>query len=76
MTIGALYIKVWISAMGGCFSTSDLIEMIFDVCKGCAYMESIKFVHRDLAARNCLLTSTNPLIRKVKYMIVCKNTSK
>ena len=57
-------------------TTANLMEMMCDVCKGCAYMESMKFVHRDLAARNCLLTSTNPLIRKVKYMIVCKNTSK
>ena len=45
------------------FSTSDLIEMIFDVCKGCAYMELMKFIHRDLAARNCLLT----LNRKVRF---------
>ena len=47
------------------FSTSDLIEMIFDVCKGCAYMELMKFIHRDLAARNCLLT----LNRKVRFEI-------
>ena len=47
-------------------TAADLMEMICDVCKGCAYMELMKFVHRDLAARNCLLTSTNPLIRKVK----------
>ena len=56
-------------------TTANLMEMICDVCRGCAYMELMKFVHRDLAARNCLLTSTNPLIRKVKYMIVCKNTT-
>ena len=48
------------------FSTSDLIEMVYDVCKGCAYMELMKFIHRDLAARNCLLTSTDPLNRKVR----------
>ena len=47
-------------------TTADSMEMICDVCKGCAYMEFMKFVHRDLASRNCLLTSTNPLIRKVK----------
>ena len=46
-------------------TTADLMEMISDICKGCAYMELMKFVHRDLAARNCLLTSTDPLIRKV-----------
>ena len=44
---------------------ADLIEMIFDVCKGCAYMELMKFIHRDLAARNCLLT----LNRKVRFEI-------
>ena len=44
---------------------ADLMDMICDVCKGCAYMELMKFVHRDLAARNCLLTSTDPMIRKV-----------
>ena len=55
-------------------TTADLMEMICDVCKGCSYMELMKFVHRDLAARNCLLTSTNPLIRKVKF-IIYKNTS-
>ena len=49
------------------FSTSDLIEMVYDVCKGCAYMELMKFIHRDLAARNCLLTSTDPLNRKVRF---------
>ena len=54
---------------------ADLMEMICDICKGCAYMELMKFVHRDLAARNCLLTSTNPLIRKVKYKYVHPNIS-
>ena len=48
----------------------DLLEMITDVCKGCAYMELMKFVHRDLAARNCLLTSTDQLIRKVKFKFI------
>ena len=52
------------------FSTSDLIEMIFDVCKGCAYMELMKFVHRDLAARNCLLTYTDQLTRKVNFKFI------
>merc|ERR1719273_1367077 len=42
------------------------MEMISDVCKGCAYMELMKFVHRDLASRNCLLTYTDRHIRKVK----------
>ena len=46
-------------------TTTDLMEMISDVCKGCAYMELMKFVHRDLASRNCLLTYTDRHIRKV-----------
>ena len=46
-------------------TTADLMEMISDVCKGCAYMELMKFVHRDLASRNCLLTYTDLRIRKV-----------
>ena len=49
---------------------ADLMEMISDICKGCNYMELMKFVHRDLASRNCLLTSTDPLIRKVKYKYI------
>ena len=48
----------------------DLLEMITDVCKGCAYMELMKFVHRDLAARNCLLTYTDQLTRKVKFKFI------
>ena len=48
----------------------DLLEMITDVCKGCAYMELMKFVHRDLASRNCLLTYTDRLIRKVNYKYI------
>ena len=46
--------------------TQDIIAILTDICKGCAYMELMKFVHRDLAARNCLLTSTDPMKRKVK----------
>lgn len=34
----------------------DLMEMCLDVAKGCAYLESVRFVHRDIAARNCLVT--------------------
>ena len=48
---------------------ADLMDMICDVCKGCAYMELMKFVHRDLASRNCLLTYTDRLIRKVNYKL-------
>ena len=46
-------------------TTADLMEMISDVCKGCAYMELMKFVHRDCASRNCLLTYTDLRMRKV-----------
>ena len=34
----------------------DLMDMCLDVAKGCAYLESVRFVHRDIAARNCLVT--------------------
>ena len=44
---------------------ADLMDMICDVCQGCAYMELMKFVHRDLASRNCLLTYTDLRMRKV-----------
>ena len=43
----------------------DQISMIHDVVKGCEYIQRMKFIHRDLAARNCLLTSTDPITRKV-----------
>ena len=40
----------------------EIVGFCFDIAKGCAYLEEMKFVHRDLAARNCLLTSTYPQI--------------
>ena len=52
--------------MGNPLKTRDMIAILTDICKGCAYMELMKFVHRDIAARNCLLTSTDPMKRKVK----------
>ena len=54
---------------GNSLKTIDMIEILIDICKGCAYMELMKFVHRDIAARNCLITSTDPMKRKVK---ICK----
>ena len=54
---------------GNPLKTTDMIEILTDICKGCAYMELMKFVHRDIAARNCLITSTDPMKRKVK---ICK----
>ena len=62
------YLKVN-QRMGNPLKTIDMIEILIDICKGCAYMELMKFVHRDLAARNCLLTSTDPMKRKVKTII-------
>ena len=47
------------------FTPFDLVDMSFDILKGCVFLEEQNFVHRDLAARNCLLTSTNPISRKV-----------
>ena len=55
----------YLTSKGQQLSISDLIEILLDVCKGCAYMELMKFVHRDLAARNCLLTFSDKLKRKV-----------
>ena len=43
----------------------DQLEFCYDIVKGCAYIEEMKFVHRDLAARNCLLTSKDSQNRKV-----------
>ena len=66
------YLKVN-QRMGNPLKTIDMIEILIDICKGCAYMELIKFVHRDLAARNCLLTSTDPMKRKVKIIKYIQN---
>ena len=43
----------------------DLVDMSYDIVKGCAYLEQMKCVHRDLAARNCMLTSDDKNYRKV-----------
>ena len=47
------------------YTISDLVQLCYDVVKGCAYLEKMQCVHRDLAARNCMLTSIDPIHRKV-----------
>ncbi|VDM58303.1 unnamed protein product [Angiostrongylus costaricensis] len=41
-------------------SLRDVLSMLIDVGRGCAYLESNRHVHRDLAARNCLISSKTP----------------
>ncbi|XP_041360389.1 tyrosine-protein kinase SYK-like [Gigantopelta aegis] len=36
---------------------SNVVELMWQVAQGMAYLESMKFVHRDLAARNVLLVT-------------------
>ena len=60
----------YLRCMGQNFSRLDIVTMILDVVKGCAYLEQVNYVHRDLAARNCLLTSTDPRTRVVVYITV------
>ena len=47
------------------YTMFDLVDMSYDIVKGCAYLEQMKCVHRDLAARNCMLTSADKNHRKV-----------
>ena len=49
----------------GKLTQREQLGFCFDIVKGCAYIEEMKFVHRDLAARNCLLTSKDSQNRKV-----------
>ncbi len=51
-------------------SILDLLMIIVDVGKGCAYLEELHHVHRDLAARNCLISSRNPDQRVVKIGMI------
>ena len=47
------------------YTMFDLVDMSYDIVKGCAYLEQMKCVHRDLAARNCMLTSPDKNSREV-----------
>ncbi|TKR60741.1 hypothetical protein L596_027940 [Steinernema carpocapsae] len=47
-------------------SLLDLLAMMIDIGRGCAYLEMNKHVHRDLAARNCLISSRNAQLRVTK----------
>ena len=49
------------------YTMFDLVDMSYDIVKGCAYLEQMKCVHRDLAARNCMLTSADKNHRKVFF---------
>ena len=56
----------YLRTSGRCaFNLLDFIEMTNDIVSGCAYLQEKGYVHRDLAARNCMVTSTDPLLRKV-----------
>ncbi|NXK45022.1 ROS1 kinase, partial [Chauna torquata] len=35
---------------------NDILDICLDICKGCVYLEKMRFIHRDLAARNCLVS--------------------
>ena len=52
----------------GKLTLREQLGFCFDIVKGCAYIEEMKFVHRDLAARNCLLTTKDSQNRKVCTM--------
>ena len=52
--------------MGHQLEMLDLIDMSYDVAKGCKYLASRNFIHRDLKAKNCMLTSTDARSRIVK----------
>ncbi|KJH51479.1 fibronectin type III domain protein [Dictyocaulus viviparus] len=41
-------------------SLRDVLSMLIDIGRGCAYLESNRHVHRDLAARNCLISFRTP----------------
>lgn len=44
----------------------EMLSMMVDVGRGCAYLEENKHVHRDLAARNCLISSRYSSTRVTK----------
>uniref|UniRef100_A0A8B9EBS1 Tyrosine-protein kinase receptor n=1 Tax=Anser cygnoides TaxID=8845 RepID=A0A8B9EBS1_ANSCY len=42
--------------VGSLLTVTDLLDICLDICKGCVYLEKMRFIHRDLAARNCLVS--------------------
>ncbi|VDL19093.1 unnamed protein product [Hymenolepis diminuta] len=44
----------------------DLLKIMWDIAKGCQYLEEQHFVHRDIAARNCLVSHNHESGRIVK----------
>jgi serine/threonine protein kinase len=51
------YLRYCRTAHTGLVGESALLKLSRDVCAGCEYLASVKFVHRDIAARNVLLGS-------------------
>ena len=46
-----------------------VLELMFQVGEGMAYLESKNFVHRDLAARNILVSTEGTGVCKVKDIV-------
>ena len=51
------YLRYCGTAHAGALNASALLKLSRDVCAGCEYLASVRFVHRDLAARNVLLSA-------------------
>ncbi|XP_062302472.1 proto-oncogene tyrosine-protein kinase ROS [Osmerus eperlanus] len=44
------------ASRGSLLSADQRLDICWDTCQGCAYLEKMHFVHRDIAARNCLVS--------------------